>query len=443
MNRDTTVIIQYEGGSMLFTFQTNDLHEIAESSELQQKLYKRTLYVVLLSQTLGGAGLAAGITVGALLAKDMLGIESLSGLASALFTLGSALAAYLVGRITQNYGRRFGLALGFMTGGIGALGVVIAANLDSIVLLFLSLFIYGAGTATNLQARYAGTDLAGQHQRAKAVSIAMVATTVGAVAGPNLVTPMGHVAQAIHMPALAGPFLLAAVAYSAAGLVFFLLLKPDPLIVARFIEERKSTLTAQSTEQSVLQQGQRIGIIVGAAVLVLSQIVMVAIMTMTPIHMQHHGSTLSAVGLVIGLHVASMYLPSLVTGSLVDKIGRMKMVIASAVTLTIAGLLAAFAPGDSALLLTVALMLLGLGWNFGLISGTAIVIDSTTIQTRAKIQGTIDVGVAIGGSVGSLLSSVIVAFSSYAMLGFIGAYVSLLLLPLVFWTSIKKRKNIN
>jgi len=427
---------------MLFKFQTNDLHEIAESSELQQKLYKRTLYVVLLSQTLGGAGLAAGITVGALLAKEMLGIESLSGLASALFTLGSALAAYLVGRITQNYGRRFGLSLGFITGGIGALGVVVAANVDSIVLLFLSLFIYGAGTATNLQARYAGADLAGPHQRAKAISIAMVATTVGAVAGPNLVTPMGHVAQSLNMPALAGPFLLAAVAYIAAGLVFYLLLKPDPLIVARFIEERNATLRAESIQQSDPPNGQRIGIIVGASVLVLSQIVMVAIMTMTPIHMQHHGSTLSAVGLVIGLHVASMYLPSLATGSLVDKVGRIKMVIASAVTLTVAGLLAAFAPGDSTLLLTLALMLLGLGWNFGLISGTAIVIDSTTIQTRAKTQGSIDVGVAIGGSVGSLLSSVIVAFSSYAVLGFMGAYLSLLLLPLILWASIKKRKNI-
>ena len=427
---------------MLFKFQTNDLHEIAESSELQQKLYKRTLYVVLLSQTLGGAGLAAGITVGALLAKEMLGIASLSGLASALFTLGSALAAYLVGRITQNYGRRFGLSLGFITGGIGALGVVIAANVDSIVLLFLSLFIYGAGTATNLQARYAGADLAGPHQRAKAISIAMVATTVGAVAGPNLVTPMGHVAQSLNMPALAGPFLLAAIAYSAAGLVFYLLLKPDPLMVARFIEERKVTLKEESIQQSVHPSGQRIGIIVGASVLVLSQIVMVAIMTMTPIHMQHHGSTLSAVGLVIGLHVASMYLPSLATGSLVDKVGRIKMVIASAVTLTVAGLLAAFAPGDSTLLLTLALMLLGLGWNFGLISGTAIVIDSTTIQTRAKTQGSIDVGVAIGGSVGSLLSSVIVAFSSYAVLGLMGAYLSLLLLPLILWASIKKRKNI-
>ena len=220
------------------------------------------------------------------------------------------------------------------------------------------------------------------------------------------------------------------------------MLKPDPLIVARFIEERKATLKTESIQQSVPPNVQRIGIIVGASVLVLSQILMVAIMTMTPIHMQHHGSTLSAVGIVIGLHVASMYLPSLATGSLVDKVGRIKMVIASAVTLTVAGLLAAFSPGDSTLLLTLALMLLGLGWNFGLISGTAIVIDSTTIQTRAKTQGSIDVGVAIGGSVGSLLSSVIVAFSSYAVLGFMGAYLSLLLLPLILWASIKKRKNI-
>ena len=119
-----------------------------ESKELQRRLYKRTLLVVLLSQTLGGAGLAAGITVGALLAKEMLGIDSVSGLPSALFTLGSALAVFLVGRITQKYGRRKGLSFGFLAGSIGALGVVVAANIDSIVLLFISLFVYGAGTST-------------------------------------------------------------------------------------------------------------------------------------------------------------------------------------------------------------------------------------------------------------------------------------------------------
>ncbi|MGN7298321.1 MFS transporter [Ferdinandcohnia sp. SAFN-114] len=426
----------------MFKFQTEDIQKIASSESLQKALYRRTLLVILLSQTLGGAGLAAGITVGALLAQQMLGVESLTGLPTALFTLGSALSAYVVGRITNSFGRRIGLSFGFIAGGLGALGVVVAANLNSILLLFISLFIYGAGTSTNLQARYAGVDLAKANQRAKAASIAMVATTLGAVAGPNLVTPMGHVAEGLGMPTLSGPFLLAMVAYTLAGLVFFLFLKPDPLMVARAIEENNKTKAETSTIDHSKQQVQRTGVMIGASVLILSHIVMVAIMTMTPVHMQHHGSGLSAVGLVIGLHIAAMYLPSLITGSLVDKIGRMKMVIASAVTLTAAGLLAALVPGESVVWLTISLVLLGLGWNFGLISGTAIVVDSTTVQNRAKIQGSIDVGVAIGGSAGSILSSFIVAFSSYTILGFIGAYLSFMLIPVILWVNTKKRNAI-
>ncbi|MFB1051197.1 MFS transporter [Paraliobacillus sp. JSM ZJ581] len=428
----------------MLKFHTEDIQKIASSPALQKALYKRTLKVILLSQTLGGAGLAAGITVGALLAQQMLGVDSLAGLPTALFTLGAAFSAYLVGRMTQARGRRIGLSFGFIAGGLGALGVVVAANIDSVVFLLLSLFIYGAGTSTNLQARYAGIDLAGKKQRAKAASIAMVATTFGAVAGPNLVAPMGYIAESLGMPTLAGPFLLAMVAYSLAGIVFFIFLKPDPLLVARAIEDNKQLGAETSTPYQPNQGVQRSGIIVGAIVLILSQVIMVGIMTMTPVHIEQNGSPLSAVGFVIGLHVAAMYLPSLVTGTLVDKVGRMKMVVAGALTLTLAGLIAAFTPGDAIGLITLSLVLLGLGWNFGVLSGTAIVVDSTTIKNRAKIQGTIDVGVAIGGSIGSISSSVIVANSSYGILGFTGAYLSLILIPLIIWRYIKiKRTNIS
>ena len=414
------------------------------SSEAQKKLYKKTLITVVISQIFGGAGLAAGITVGALLAEDMLGTESFAGLPAALFTLGSALSAYLVGRLSQRFGRRLGLSLGFIAGGLGAIGVIIAATWNNIFFLFLSLFIYGAGTSTNLQARYAGTDLANEKQRGMAVSIAMVSTTLGAVAGPNLVTPMGKVATSIGIPALAGPFILAAVAYLMAGLTLFFYLRPDPLLVAQAIaaEEEKVRKKTKTIIQPPLQtKVNRAGVIVGALVLVLSHIIMVAIMTMTPIHMQNHGTGLTAVGIVIGLHIAAMYLPSLGTGVLVDKIGRTSMVIASGVTLAISGLMAAYAPGDSLGWLTTALILLGLGWNFGLISGTAIIIDSTNLATRAKTQGAVDVWVALGGTAGSLLSGVIVAYSSYAFLGFLGTYLSLLLIPLIIWSHFKKKRD--
>ncbi|WP_028612542.1 MFS transporter [Paenibacillus harenae] len=416
------------------------LRGYVDSLDMRQKLYKRSLLIVVISQIFGGAGLAAGVTVGALLAQDMLGKESYAGVPAALFTLGSAAAALLVGRISQRYGRRLGLAVGFLAGGIGAIGVIWAAVSHSIVLLFASLLVYGAGTATNLQARYAGTDLAKPTQRAKAISIAMVSTTVGAVAGPNLVDVTGQFAISIGVPALAGPFILAAVAFILAGMVFFIFLRPDPFVVSKAIT--KASQPADSQTMSSDKMNTR-GLIIGATVMILTQIVMVAIMTMTPIHMKHHGHSLGDVGLVIGIHVGAMYFPSLITGVLVDKIGRQAMSIASGGVLLTAGIVAAAAPADSMLVLIIALALLGLGWNFGLISGTAIIVDATDPATRAKTQGTIDVLMALAGASGGAFSGMVVANSSYATLSLVGGGLALLLIPVVVWSRSKHKDSIS
>ncbi|WP_232695950.1 MFS transporter [Brevibacillus daliensis] len=415
--------------------QSSMLYRFIDSPEKQQKLYRRTLIIVVISQIFGGAGLAAGVTVGALLAQDMLGADSYAGLPAALLTLGSAGAALLIGRLSQRYSRRFGLATGFLAGGIGAIGVVVSAATNNILLLFASLLIYGAGTATNLQARYAGTDLATSTQRATAISIAMVSTTFGAVAGPNLVGVMGQFAMSVGVPALSGPFILAAAAYILAGLVLLVLLRPDPLVIAKALAEMQKTNESNLSDTNFKKLAiNKRGIVVGATVMVLTQIVMVAIMTMTPVHMGHHGYGLNEIGLVIGIHIGAMYLPSLLTGLLADKIGRTAMAIASGATLLAAGVVAAVAPTDSMLVLITALALLGLGWNFGLISGTALIVDSTHPSTRAKTQGTVDVLVALAGASGGALSGMVVAHSSYATLSLAGGILSLLLIPTVIWS---------
>lgn len=406
-------------------------HAIATDDAVRRRVQRRTLTVVVASQVLGGAGLAAGVTVGALLAQDMLGSDGLAGLPTALFTLGSALAAYLVGRLTQRAGRRPGLGLGFAAGGIGAIGAVIAAATGSIPLLFVSLFIYGAGTATNLQARYAGTDLALPARRGTAVSIAMVSTTLGAVAGPNLVGPMGAFADGLGIPALAGPFLLAAAAYLAAGIVLLILLRPDPFLLARAMPAAGPTPSPSEGKPARPRPGR--GACVGATVMVLTQIAMIAIMTMTPVHMRANNRDMPDVGLVIGLHIGAMYLPSLATGMLVDKIGRTPMAITSGVTLLLAGLVAALAPGDSLGWLILALILLGVGWNFGLISGTALVVDATVPANRASTQGTIDVLIALAGAGGGALSGVVLATTNYSTLALGGGVLALLLVPVLFW----------
>ncbi|MEC1627050.1 MFS transporter [Bacillus mojavensis] len=405
-----------------------------DSPEKQNQLYKKTLKILIFSQIFGGAGLGAGITVGALLAQDMIGSENVAGIPTALFTFGSAIAALLIGASSQRFGRRAGLAGGFLIGGLGAIGVIIAALINSVALLFVSLLIYGAGMASNLQVRYAGTDLANEKQRATAASMALVSTTLGAVVGPNLVNTMGKFADSIGVPNLAGPFIMSGAAFIIAGVILFIFLRPDPLLVSTAIAnaEKKDDKVqiGGSLENPPLNKK---GIMVGAVIMILAQLIMTAIMTMTPVHMGHHGHGLSEVGLVIGLHIAAMYLPSPLTGLLVDKYGRTTMAIASGATLLAAGLVAAIAPADSLSLLILALVLLGVGWNFGLLTGTALIIDSTHPSLRAKTQGTFDVLVALSGAAGGALSGMVVAHSSYTILSISGAVLSLLLVPVVFW----------
>ncbi|WP_278312620.1 MFS transporter [Lolliginicoccus levis] len=389
---------------------------------------RRALTVLVIAQVLSGAGLAAGITVGALLARDVLSSTSLAGVPVALFTVGAALAAVLVGRASQAHGRRVGLALGYGAGGLGAIGVVVAAALPSTPLLFLSLFVYGAGMATNLQARYAGADLAPAHRKGSAVSIVLVATTLGAVVGPNTVGLTGRLAGTVGIPALAGPFLLAAVAYGIAAVVLWIWLRPDPLLLARELR-LDEPVVASSDSPAATVADWRPTVLLGAAIMTVTQLVMAAIMTMTPVHMQDHGHSLGAAGLVIGFHVAAMYLPSPLSGMLVDRLGARVVALAAAMTMLLAGASAAAFTGIAGL--TLALVLLGLGWNLGLISGTTLITQAAPLRQRAAVQGNVDLSITLAGAGGGFASGMVVAASSYALLSIVGAVLALLIIPVV------------
>ncbi|MEV4565997.1 MFS transporter [Nonomuraea sp. NPDC049419] len=439
------------------------------------------------AQILSGVGLAAGVTVGALLAQDVFSSTGLAGLPSAVGTAGSAVAAVAVGRVSQARGRRPGLAAGYLAGAAGSAGVVVAAVAGSPFLLLLALFGYGAGTVTNLLARYAGADLAAPGGRARAVSTVLVATTLGGVAGPNLAAPAGDLARSLGIPALAGPFVLAAAAYALAAAVLAVWLRPDPLLLARALrpecdsdgdgegtddrppvaaggaagsakseaDERSRPVvqgTAASAEGDVDGRSRRVipgavvsaedvdgrsrpvagrrrpGVLVGAGIMAFTQLVMVAIMTMTPVHMRDHGHGTAAAGLVIAVHIGAMYLPSPLTGWLVDRYGRLVVAAASGPVLLAAGVVAA-APAGSATAFAVALVLLGLGWNFGLIAGTAIITDAVPPAVRARSQGSADVVVSVAGATGGMASGLVVAVAGYPFLAICGGILALAVVP--------------
>lgn len=406
----------------------------------QSQAQRRVLIVLIAAQVLSGAGLAAGVTVGALLAQDMLGSTGLAGLLSALATAGSALAAVVVGRISQARGRRPGLAAGYLAGAVGSAGVIAAAVAGDSVLLFVAMFVYGAGTATNLLARYAGSDLAAPEHRARAVSTVLVATTLGGVVGPNLAAPAGDLAHALGIPRLAGLFLLSGAAYATAALVLAIWLRPDPLLLARTLEaERAAAAFARpdgAGDQVRPPVGwRRSGVLVGALVMAITQLVMVAIMTMTPVHMHDHGHGAAASGLVIAIHIGAMYLPAPLSGWLVDRYGPRTVAAVSALVLLAAGIVAANAPDDSAAVFAVALTLLGVGWNLGLVSGTAIINDAVPLATRARTQGLVDVSIAIAGAVGGMASGLVVAAAGYPLLAVGGGVLALAIVPAVVFAA--------
>ncbi len=391
---------------------------------------RRVIAVLVGAQILSGAGLAAGIAVGALLAREMLASTALAGIPAMLFTVGAAVSAIAVGRLSQRFGRRVGLSFGYLAGAFGAGGVVAAAVLDAVPLLFASLLVYGAGSAANLQARYAGADLAAPHRRGRAVAIVLLATTAGAVAGPNLSGAMGELARSWSIPPLAGPFMLAGVAYALGAIVLWVALRPDPLVVARERRLAKAQ-SGQLATASAASGSSRRGLVVGAVVMIVAQFVMIAVMTMTPVHMVLHGHGVGAIGVVIGIHVAAMYLPSPLSGWLVDRIGARKVAALSGAVFVAAGVVGAASPPASVPLLTLTLALLGLGWSLGLISGTAMVTNAAPFEHRPRIQGNVDFLIALAGAIGGAVSGAIVAYASFATLALTGGAIALLLVSVL------------
>lgn len=265
----------------------------------------------------------------------------------------------------------------------------------------------------------------------RAVSTVLVATTFGAVAGPNLLGLTGDLAEAIGLPRLSGPFMLASVVYAAAGVVVAVLLRPDPLLTARQLAlpavAVAETTDGRDHEPRRSLRGDPVAwwqasrpIMLAASGMVLAQAVMVAVMTMTPVHLENHHHGLDAVGLIIGPHIGAMYLPSPVTGRLVDRFTPSAVTAGGGAVLISAALVAATADA-STVILGVALMLLGLGWNLSLVGGTALVANLTTLENRARTQGSVDLGVALAGAAGGLSSGAILAASSFETLGVLAA----------------------
>lgn len=265
------------------------------------------------SQVLGAIGLSGGITVGSLLAEDILGSADLAGLANTAQILGSAVLAVPGARLMAALGRRVGLITGYLVASLGGLLVIAATLLTSFPLLLAGAVLFGAATTANSQARYAAVDLAEPEHRGRDLSLVVWATTIGAVLAPNLVEPAKPLAHLVHLPPLLGIWLISLAAFGLAAVWLAIRLRPDPLLLAR---ERARAQTSEGDSIDHRYGGLRRALKVlaatpqartGVAVIALGHTVMISVMVMTPLHMRHGGASLNLVGLVISVHVLGMY----------------------------------------------------------------------------------------------------------------------------------------
>ncbi len=377
--------------------------------------------VLIGSQILGGVGVAAGVTVGTLLASDVLGREDLAGLVPSAGVLGAALLALPAARLAVSYGRRAGLTFGYGTAVVGAVLAVAAAQWKSFPLLLLASALYGGGTTATSQSRFAAADLAPPLRRGRALSIVVWATTIGAVVGPNLVGFGGVVGEAVGVEQLAGPYIVGGVGLALATLLIWSMLRPDPLVLARRLARVPGSPSPPIRRHGILRQGLAAAshspaALLGLGALVVGHTTMVSVMVMTPIHMDHGGASLQVIGLVISGHILGMFALSPVVGWAADRLGRVPVIVAGGVLLLTATALAGNSAPGSSVGLSLGLYLLGLGWSCCLVAGSTLLTDAVSVEDRPTVQGASDLLMGLAAGAGGALAGVVVGTLGYGSL---------------------------
>ena len=369
-------------------------------------LQKRTLRVLTAGQIIGAAALASAVTVGAYVVQDILGDSTpWGGIATATVTMGTAVMAQVLSRLMIRRGRRPGLQLGYALATIGAIIAAIGAQHRTLPVFLIGLFLFGNGQASNLLARYAATDLAAPDQRATAMSRIVFASTFGAVFGPLLISPAEAAGQEwFGWTKYTGPWVFSSVVLLLAFVNTAVRLRPDPLVLAGGISPKGGVpLPSIPQAMAIVVATPKGRLALGS--MVISQVTMVAVMTMTPVHMKLHGhETLSQ--FVVSLHIAGMYAFSPLVGRYADRRGTVRAVVVGAWLLVAATVLAALS-GEAALILFPSLWLLGVGWNFGLIGGSSMLLESVPESKRVTVQGSADLMMSFCGGLAGLSSGFI------------------------------------
>lgn len=394
------------------------------------------------AQSLFSAALIISFTLTSIIAVDLTGSESVAGLPSTVTLISRAALAYPIGWLLDRLGRRMGLSIGYMIGVIGSIISAWSVITGSFTGFLVGAAFFGGSRASSEQSRYVAAEIFPSQRQSKVIGWIVFAGTIGAIVGPLLVGPATVIAEDIGLPAYSGTFIVAGIMLVIAGLVTFVLLRPDPqqigqAIVAWEKHERHEDTSVEEKARPLRQIFGNSCALLAVAAMTIGQLVMVMIMVITPVHMNHYEHGTQAISWVIMAHTLGMFGLSGVTGGLISRFGRLTMIAAGALVLIVACFLA---PVSTDLpLLALSLFLLGLGWNFAFVAGSSLLSEQLFPIERGRAQGAGEMSVAIGAGLGSLASGVIFARGDILAISIVGLAFALALLGMVLWVWLAQR----
>ncbi|MGM0930928.1 MAG: MFS transporter [Actinomycetota bacterium] len=404
---------------------------------------RRVVISLSLAQLFSGLGHGAGLAIGSLLAVELTGSEALAGTSTMAISLAAALAALPLAGAAARSGRRHALVTGLLLALLGSALMALAPVTGSFAVLLAGSALLGVGNAANLQARFAAVDLAVPQHRGRDLAFVVWSITVGAVAGPNLIRPGAELGAALGLPESSGPFLFSMAGMAIGAALLLVGLRPDPLRYARLRgtgpgpEEALPVQRRGTLRTGMAAVRQHPMATLGLAAVVGAHLVMVAVMSMTPVHLQalDHASghqhsqtdTFAIIGFTISLHMAGMYALSPLMGWLTDRLGRTRTIVVGQLMLLAAAALAGLGQQDT-WLVGVGLMLLGLGWSASVIAGSTLLAESVPESGRVPAQGLSDTLMGAAGALGAAFSGPVLAALGFAGLNAAAALVAVVLL---------------
>ena len=361
-------------------------------------LMNKNLWLLILSQIFAFTAAPVTVFLSGIIGSQFSPIKSLATLPMALSIVGTAIFAIFAAKLMSIIGRRAGFIFASIGSSITSLVAAYSIVIESFILFNLACFLIGVGVAFSHQYRFAAVETVDREMAPKAISIILLAGIGSAFIGPNL----ANISKEIIPQHLYVGSYIALAALTLTSTIFLLFYKDD---------HKKNNIIQNSSRSyfELISQPRFLQALIASA---FAYAVMSFLMTATPISMHvMEKISLTKTGFVIQLHIAAMFLPSLITGNLIKKFGHSKIMYAGVLLFSVTILLRLFEQNFSNYL--IALIFLGLGWNFLFISGTSLLVLSYREEEKFKAQGFNDLIVYTVQAIASLSAGIFITLTSW------------------------------